>query len=416
MNFKHLKAMSPILIIVIIGAILRIFDIASQPPLPDEVGLAYSSISYWDHGYPGYVMWWHPRINDMLVYLGGKIFGFTAWGIRWHSLLAGISAIYLTYYLSTLVTENKSASYLAAFFIATDPAHIFVSRLPLQESLVTALLSLSIICFAIYLKKGSIWYAFISGMIIGISLGVKLYALPVIAVFILIILMRSKGERFSAVLQGSVNFIMLPFAVYIFSYYHWFARGHSFAEWLQLQQYLISQIMNYAGNANSNFLPHKAYEWFTRPSIYASFTFNEDRGYVVAALSNPFIWLLILPATIYIIYKIASDRHFSNRTLWMLLSATFFAIYATFLTTARPVWLFSAIPLLPIAYTLLAFCLVHAINRMKRFGCSNLIYIYLVIAIFMNLALYPISIGKGLNYGYSTYLLNKYVPSNYYLK
>lgn len=394
-----------ILLIILLGIFLRFYQLSGQPPLEDEVTLAYQSISYWKYGFPGDVMWWHPRLNDSLVYIGTRLFGFTALGIKSYSLFAGILTIFLTYLLAWLITNNRSVSTLAALFIATDPVHIFLSRLPLQEAFATALLTVSLICMILYLKNNNPWWVLACGLSIGLSLGIKWYAVPLILGFsIILILHKNSFSLFQKTLLAISSFIIAPFGLYIFSFISWFKRGYSLPEWVQLQKLIFNETINYAGNPNSNFLPHKAWQWFVKPTIYANFVLSENKPYVIAAISNPLIWLTVLPVITYIILKIIKAKEY----IWITPVIYFLLLYLPFLISTRPVWLFSALPLTPAFYTLLSYTFIKISYRSSIH--NRIIILFLISGFLVNFLLYPIAIGQGLEYKYTTIVLN-FFPS-----
>lgn len=132
--------------IIIIAAILRLWQLGSTPPSPDwdEAALGYNAYSVLKTGRDEYGTWfplslrsyddYKPPLYMYLTVPSVALFGLETWAVRLPSALAGILAVLGTFFL---VKElyNRNLALLAAMLLAISPWHIQFSRIAFEANI-----------------------------------------------------------------------------------------------------------------------------------------------------------------------------------------------------------------------------------------------------------------------------------------
>lgn len=149
-----------LLIIIIFGAVLRLYNLSSNPPSLywDEASLGYNAFSILKYGVdehgesyplsrfiafgdfkpPGYIYATVPSI---------LIFGVNEFAIRFPSAISGILLIVVTYLLANEIFNNKKVALLGALFIAISPWSLQLSRGAFEANVATLLNAFAIYFF-----------------------------------------------------------------------------------------------------------------------------------------------------------------------------------------------------------------------------------------------------------------------------
>src|SRR5260221_307718 len=191
--------------IVIIAAVLRFYQIGSNPPSMswDEVAWGYNAYSLGidardefgkllPHDYIESFGDFKPVMYAYLAVLPVKAFGLTVFATRFPSAFLGTLTVLLTYFLTIRIfqgfkkkedVELNSIGLLAAFFLAISPWHIMLSRGAWEANVATFFLVTGI---WLYLKavQENMWYLSLS----AIGFIASLYAFNTSRVFTPLIL------------------------------------------------------------------------------------------------------------------------------------------------------------------------------------------------------------------------------------
>ena len=241
---KHL-----LIAILLFGAILRFWGLGSAEIFHDEGLYAFRSIGYvdyiqnddqttpiqWFKDLPS-LPWWtslsfhdHPPLFFLTQNIFFKVLGDSLFAARLPSALAGILAIWFVYLIGKRMFKNKYFSFLAAFLLAVNHIHVWISRSSLMESLLIAAVLLNIYCFLQFLEDRKKWVFF--GITLGLVLLTKYIGIFLLPVYVFyLILARSdltnsilKNWRLYAAF-GLALVIFLPVIVYNIFLYK--ATGH----------------------------------------------------------------------------------------------------------------------------------------------------------------------------------------------
>jgi len=398
--------------IILLGFVLRAYGLSSQGLSGDDRAVAVSAVNYMESGNLGPTMWNHPNLRNILVYLSMMIFGGGIWGLKIVSLALGTLSVLLMGLTTDRIFRNKEAALMAAFFLAIDPLHIDYSRQAVHEIHMMSF-ALAGILFAFKFRDDRKPVLLIlSGVFFGLGIASKWYvAFPLAVTYIFLVYGILKDSRTGNNSKLSMGFfissalIILPFIVYLLTFIPWFGRGYGISEWFSLQNTMYIETKTHTGYNPYGFeLDTKAYLWFIRPVAYADFVFSEGSPRVLLGFSNPLVWLLTLPATIYIFYLWRKEK----KAEYFFVFCLFWITYLPFLMTSRPIWAHTAFSVLPFSFMAVSYSIL------KMFSGKNyrrtVIAIYLALVISLSIPLYLLSTGKGLEINYLRPIVELYRP------
>lgn len=193
MQQKHSARYAVILLIIIAGAIFRIWNLDSKPVWPDELYTIVYSLGFQFQDLPtdrlltteqteqilkidksaGLVKVWtnessedtHPPLFFCLSNAWLKITGFSIWNIRILSVLFGILTIWSAYALTRLYSKQESA-WLAAIFMAFSPFAISLSQEARHYTMAMFLVTVAI----------AVGYRLLFSIIKGVRVSVYIFA------------------------------------------------------------------------------------------------------------------------------------------------------------------------------------------------------------------------------------------------
>jgi len=383
--------------IFITGVLFRVMFLWTQPPLGDDTLFVISAENYMERGQVGPSMIHHPNLRNILIYVSTRFFGNGPLGVYGPSLLSGILCIILVYLLALEFLKDRAASAIAMFFIAIDPLHISFSRQAIQETTTAFFILLAVYLYFMFLKKERLLFLTLSGIAFGLGTASKWQALfPLMYCIVHLIVTRKRGA-----LGLLSHLTLLPFTVYLLTFIPWFTRGYDLIEWFHYQKqlyYLNTIHVNPVEEAIRN--PGKPLLWFIIPAGYGIFTYSAGVPYVTVSMGNPLIWLLALPCLIFIIsrHKIMEYLHPGGLFLVSYIPMVLASIN-------RDIYVLSAVSVTPFAFIIIA----GVINTLrKRF--RYIVYPYLGIVLVVSILMYPMAIGRALEYPYLKPVVERYNP------
>lgn len=168
------------LVILGIGIIFRIYNVAEIPPgiNRDEGSIGYSAYSLFKTGKDEYGIsyplsfqsfgdWKLPLYIYSAVPLVA-IFGLTELSVRLTSILAGIGTIILTFFLTRELFKNNFLSLTAMFLLAVSPWHIHLSRVESESNTAVFLTTASVFLFLKALKNRT-WLLILSLILLALT-------------------------------------------------------------------------------------------------------------------------------------------------------------------------------------------------------------------------------------------------------
>lgn len=402
-GFFRFKA--ALMAIVLFSLALRVYGLWQQPPLHDEVLCALTADNYVEHGRLGPIMPNHPNLRNLIVYASMKLFGAGAMGLRGPSVLMGTLGVLLLGLLVRRVSGSAGAGLAAAFLLALDPVHLAMSRQAIQE--VHTVFFTLMGCLMFVLAYDGQWglrrsvLMVLAGLAFGLALASKAHALfPLVLCGGAAIWLALRGRRWDEVLLVLAALVMLPLAVYMLTWLPWFNRGYGLGEWIYMQRSLFAMTLWHGGNPMDSMIDTSAWKWFIKPFMgYANFTYAGGRAYVTVAVGNPVVWMLVWPAVLYCAWSLrrgAARALSAGGSHIAFVLGLFLVSYLPLALSPRPIWVLSSLAASPFAYALVGMAAVSLPQSIRRRALS----VYFSLVLLAGLMLYPLSIGRAMDYPY----------------
>ncbi|RMG71293.1 MAG: phospholipid carrier-dependent glycosyltransferase [Nitrospirae bacterium] len=396
----------------LLGLFLRLYGITSQPPISDEVAASYAAENYLRHGIFGQIMWYHPQLRNILIYIAAHISGgYDAWGLKGASVLTGSLSVVVLGWLAYRLTESITVSGLSALFLAIDPLHIALSREAVQAAMTPFFILLGVFLSVEAIKRDRLIYHYLSGIGFGLATSCKWHGLFPWALMALVVFfdtLRGKGDERPGRLLMLVNaYLLLPLLIYILSYLPWLNRGYDLMEFLRFQFFLVKRQLYHQGPAYAEtFMGHHAWTWFVWPTAWVDFVFLNGRPYLNIAMGNLLVWFLTIPSTLYVFFRWRKDRDREKLILLLL----FLTSYLPLVLTSRGIWVFSAPSVIPFAFMLTAWSMGMLLQsgRLKR----SAVVFYLCLVCLLSAVMYPMSTFRAYEHAYLKPIVEHYNPHN----
>jgi len=166
--------------IIIIAAVLRLWQLGNVPPSPDwdEAALGYNAFSILQTGRDEYgeklpVLLksfgdYKPALYSYLSVPSIVIFDLTTFAVRFPSAFFGILTVYTTYLLVRLLGKREDLALLSAFFLAVSPWHIQFSRVAFETNIGLSLNILAALFFVYGLRRP--FFLSLSSLMLGLGL------------------------------------------------------------------------------------------------------------------------------------------------------------------------------------------------------------------------------------------------------
>lgn len=398
--------------IVILGAVLRFFNLGSLPPSLnwDEVSHGYNAYSIlktgadeWGKSFPvtnfrAYGDYPLP-LNLYLTIPFVSLFGLTEISIRLPNAILGVLTIISTYFFVSGLTKKKEMGLLASLLVAVDPWTLFTSRFVLQSNVSIFFL---VTAAALFFNRQKKWW-FLPLSIV--SLGLTLYSYhttrivsPLILIAIAIIYwkdlfqaFRKDGKKFWInVVLVVVFFLPLPFILGNPE-----ARARSGVVFI-LNDSAVDKIISLRQKSNlpgglsrlvynrptyfvwnfvDNYLDYFSPEFlFLKGGTQYQFSIP-DRGIVLLA-ALPFFYI----GLVWLVKKFGHERQYQVVLAWLFLAPIPASITVDRFAVLRAT---SMIPLVELVSVIGFFALLEFLSRKKN---GNLIRGFLIASFFIVLA------------------------------
>ena len=275
----------------------------------------------------------HPPLGKTIISIGIALFGMNPFGWRCMGGLAGVIMVWVMYLLAKELFGNVKAAWLTAFVFAFDFMHYTQTRIATVDSYVvlfTMLMFLFMIRFArIPLAENTfsqLFNLFMSGLFMGCAIAVKWNGaygvIGLAAYFFVALFIKNRdyitlgGDKKEAIKKSAliclwcvICFIIIPCGVYFASF-----APVLYTEGVKqtVQTFINKQIQMF--NYHSQLVAEHFFSslWYTWPVIIKPIWYSVSRfGHKVSSISafgNPAVWLPMLPALIYVLYKGAKEK------------------------------------------------------------------------------------------------------------
>lgn len=399
--------------ISLLGLLLRVLWLPSQPPSVDDFSVAITAINYVEAGQLGPTMWNHPGLRNLFVYWSMQLFGSGVVGVKGWCVLFGTFSVPLLAVVTRRLSGSAPAALIAALLWAVEPLAIDFSRQGIND-IYLAFFPLLAIWFALRFDEGRTpWWLVASGAAFGLGLASKWSVVfPMAATGGLLLSSLFRERPVAPRLAGRLSFlacslVVLPLTVYLLTFYPWFGRGYALAEWPILQKAMYRETKLHTGYHKTIQGDHRAWEWFVRPVTYKESFFVrtgeqeptlppsvEENVVLLLAVANPLVWLMVLPAAAWTAWRgiRARDRMLCFMAMLFVIS------YLPFAVAQRPIWVNTAVAVLPFAFMALGYALWDILGRIRSLRMA--LAVYLAAVLIISAPLYLLAIGKGLRIPY----------------
>ncbi len=424
-TFPHWKPRLPAGV-TLLSLILNGILLSRQPVSLDDFHVALSAINFTESGQLGPTMWNHPVLRNLLVYGTMKLFGTGVLGVKGVSLLLGTLCTPLVALVARRIFRDERIALTAALLWAVDPLVIDFSRQGINDIYLAFFPLLGIYLAYRFRETANSAWLLVSGIAFGLGLASKWSALfPLTATFVLIIVTIAGGaggmrERLARYCHVTALLLVIPALVYLLTFVPWFARGYTPAEWPALQRSMFLETSQHAGYKPKLWddRDNRAWKWFVVPSLFVDPFMNLDHIWgdeevvvtpeknvtVVLGVANPLVWLLTLPAIFFLLRRGIRQRDEGR----VYLVALFCCSYLPLILSPRPIWLNTALSVLPYAIMAVGGLIWTLADRLQRPGRGVALYLLLVLLVAS--PLYPLAIGKGMRIPFfREYLASRYL-------
>lgn len=427
---------------------------------------------------PGFGLIVHPPVAKQVIAFGEWLFGYSPLGWRFMSALAGVALVLLLMDIVRRISGSQLAVAIVGLYAVCDGVLLVSSRVGmldmiqtifiigavwalvidnasalrrLQQPLLanTEVATASLGKFGPYLNYR--WWRLLAGVLLGLSLGVKWSGLYYIAVFGLWSVFADAASRgrtgmkmpiLGALVRDTLpalrDLVLVPLAVYFFSWRAWFTEetsvyrhvpagerdtGLPFTSWLpesiqNFMHYQSSVLKFHAELTTSNGHHHpwesKPWEWLVswRPMLYYSgestcFGGRDCKSWIMLFGTPPIWWLLVI-VVLWAAWHwvVRGDFRYSIPVLGFFASWVPWAI-----AYDRQMYFFYATALIPfvlIGFALLAQDIVGWTWRNRQFG-RGLVAAHAALVVVAFIFWFPIMVGIQLPV--ETFNLRFWLPS-----
>ncbi|MBI2330084.1 phospholipid carrier-dependent glycosyltransferase [Candidatus Daviesbacteria bacterium] len=367
---KRLRSEHILILILILTAFLRLYRLDyPNKYVFDEVYHGFTAKEFlaghkeawewWTTPPPGVAYeWTHPPLAKEIMAISMFIFRTQdAWAYRLPGVLLGILSVYLVYLLGIKLLNNQTASLIAAFVFSLDGLNFVQSRTGMNDIYYVTFLLTSLLFL---LNKRFIMSAFF----LGLALSSKWAAIYAYLIFVPLLIKERQYFKIPF-------FIVLPPIIYLASYLPFFLLGHSFDQFIQLQQ----QMWWYHTNLKATH--GYTSPWWSWPlNLYPVWYFVDYQKNTMANIftsGNPALFWLGSAAILLTIWETIKKRSLSLAIILL----GFFAFWLPWAISPRIMFLYHFSPSVPFLSLALGYQLNNFLTDKK--GLQLLLVLLLLI-------------------------------------
>ena len=340
--------------------------------------------------------------------------GFNTFGWRIAGCIVGVLCIPMMYLLARRLWPNRLFAIAAAVLVCFDGMFFVQSRIGMIDIFPIFLILLAYFLFLVHIQsrspRSSLASLWILGLVLGIGVASKWIVLAALASIVFFLVTRAVWRRIRPGADGPaipggvfwptyvgvalIALVAIPLAIYVASWYPFFARGqfHSLADLIdyQRQSYIYHATLKATHPFGS---PWWSWPFLARPVLYYAeyaglgtdhFTGQPLVGWM-SNLGNPWIWWSSLPCVLSLPYFIIRYKSFPAAVILL----GFISQYLPWSLISRVIFMYHMFGGLIFMILALAFVLAQVAVRLPQTG-RPVLAAHLVMAVTFFLYFYPV--------------------------
>lgn len=326
--------------------VIRVFHIGQVVNfLDDRWANVPTAFNYARFGLTGPDNWFTQPVKHLLMYWNILIFGNTPVGWSMRQVLFGSAVVLMTYLLARRVFRAHFPALAAACLVALDPLSISFSRASSEDPLAVFFILAAFFFWvrAIQENRDTDWLA--SGVLIGVASATRWYALLVAVLMFGIALFVHRKEGAGVLAKIGSLLSLVPLSAYVVWFLPWMSRGYSLGDlWLvQLDSFLVQRTGEYPAFDPALDVITGPAGWFFR---WIGVGTNPLVRTFTVIMNDPVLWVLFVPGVAFLLWM-AYKRRLPE---YWLLGGSFVVLYTFFITANRPIYLYSALSIVPLGF------------------------------------------------------------------
>ncbi len=385
MKVSDKKDLIIVIILTLFAFFLRMHNLNAATAFSvDESMHVASAFNYTEKGLFGPDNWYHPPLKHLLLYGSISLFGNNHYGWRMRNVILGALSVIPFFYLIRHFTKGTSLPAISSLLYVTDPLHVLFSRSTFEDIPSVTFILTGMVLILLYHKQGKRPFLFSGCLSLGLSVCLRIYWLPVMMIIFAFSLLKTTRNHFLAPqLPGLISaFVFIPSFLYLFMYYPWFGRGYSLTEWFYMQIDAFREMISVRDFHPLLMQLRDPSRWFIK-TVALGFNLGTDdaSGRYVIIMNNIATWIFIPPSILTLFILSIKKRLFEG----LAISLSFSILYMSFLITDRPIFLYTALSIIPFGFIAMAVTLGSLLK-------DRALWLYIPL-IGWSLYLYPLTIA-----------------------
>jgi dolichyl-phosphate-mannose-protein mannosyltransferase len=291
----------------------------------------------------------HPELGTLAIAAGIAVLGDGPWGWRTPAALAGTLLIALVYPLARRLFLPPAWALAATVLAAADTMLIVEARLAVLDTFVALGTAACIYCAlrATTTPHFARWVT-LCGLAGGVAVASKWSGALALVAALVILALSARRLGLRRLIAAAVGILGICLCVYVAGYAGYFLSGHSFADWLHLQRYMLG--FNWGVRGTVSFASRPLTWLFDVSPIWYRFSEGNVGTTGLIGIGNPLLWWASAAALV-----VLGVQAIARRDLRLGLAPLLVAmLYLPWLLTSRQAYIFYMTPVVPFMAILVA--------------------------------------------------------------
>jgi dolichyl-phosphate-mannose-protein mannosyltransferase len=342
------------------------------------------------------IEWTHPPMAKLLIASGIFVAGDNPLGWRIASVIFGAAGAVIVYCLALSLTGSRAASALAACFLLMDGLYLVESRTGMSNLFVLVFANAALLAFTRVLAEPAACIGpplLATGLFVGLGMATKWSSVALAGLIGLVVCWQmvrlwrhsrgndtiaaeARSELRAYLRWAPIALFVIPLAVYLASYLHFWFTGHDWADFIALHRDML------AYHRNLDFVHDDSSPWWQWPLAARGVWYYVDErrreGAFVFANGNPLLYWPMIVAVAWMVI----DWWGRRSTAALILVIGFFGQWLPWAFSPRGTFIYHFMPAVPLGCIAIALIVTGAWGRggMPRIAAAG--YALAVVATF----------------------------------